>query len=404
MPQGWTFDLFAGEAALAELIQNLLLFLPLGACLVLAGVRPFTAIIIGFALSGSVEFLQQWIPGRDPSVGDIICNTVSTALGAAVAVRARAWLFPPPQRSAWLALGIAGAALLAWLGTGLVLQPVIPPSPYYDAWTPDYQFWGHYRGTVLAARLDGVTLAQSAFDGQALLEHGAPLHVTVVASNHWPDRPSPLVALLDNPGHKVLVLAVHGRSLAARYYTKAEALTLEPPDLRWRKALAGIAPQDTFVAQMWRGADGVCLAVNSGRRCGFGYTIGDGWKLIYFPQGFPAWMYAVLNVMWVGGWVLGVGWWGTTAGEGGRGRATAATAIVLLGLIVVPVITGLKATPIQEWIGALGGLGPARYGVAWYPGLITAAGPPASKHRGHPSRLTKQLICEPGEILEVMSR
>src|SRR6185503_10518415 len=198
LPQGWTFDLFSGEAALAELIQNLLLFVPLGACLAFAGVRPLPAIIIGASLSFSVEFLQQWIPGRDPSVGDIICNTVSTALGVAVAVRARAWLFPPPQRSARLALGIAGAAVLAWLGTGLVLQPVIPPSPYYDAWTPDYMFWGHYRGTVLAARLDGVTLAQSAFDGQSLVEHGAPLHVTVVATSHWPDRPSPLVALLDN--------------------------------------------------------------------------------------------------------------------------------------------------------------------------------------------------------------
>jgi hypothetical protein len=154
---------------------------------------------------------------------------------------------------------------------------------------------------------------------------------------------------------------------------RAEALTLEPPDLRWRQALARIAPQDTFVAEVWRGADGVCLAVNSQRRCGFGYTIGDGWKLIYFPQGFPAWMYAVLNVLWVGGWTLGVGWWSAKAtvdkaavGKATVGKATVDKATVekatvsvvllLLGLVFVPLVTGLKTTPIHEWIGAVIGL------------------------------------------------
>jgi len=106
---------------------------------------------------------------------------------------------------------------------------------------------------------------------------------------------------------------------------------------------------------VWRGADGVCLAVNSQRRCGFGYTIGDGWKLVYFPQGFPAWMYAVLNVLWVGGWVLGVGWWSAKATVD-KATVGTAVAIVVLGVILVPIATGLKTTPIHEWIGAVIGL------------------------------------------------
>jgi len=66
LPPGWSFTLTSGDAALAELIENLLLFIPLGASLVLAGVRLSRAIAIGAALSFSVEFLQQWIRA-DPS-------------------------------------------------------------------------------------------------------------------------------------------------------------------------------------------------------------------------------------------------------------------------------------------------------------------------------------------------
>ena len=65
---------------------------------------------------------------------------------------------------------------------------------------------------------------------------------------------------------------------------------------------------DTFVAKTWRDERGVCLSLNSERCCGFGYTIGDGWKLIYYPEHFPAWFYAVLNMFGVAGWTVGVGW------------------------------------------------------------------------------------------------
>jgi glycopeptide antibiotics resistance protein len=80
--QTWNWTLTSGDAALAELLQNLILFIPLGIGLRLAGVPLLRAVFIGGLLSFSVEFMQQWVPGRDPSVGDIVCNTTSTAFGA----------------------------------------------------------------------------------------------------------------------------------------------------------------------------------------------------------------------------------------------------------------------------------------------------------------------------------
>ena len=97
---GWSFSITSGDAALAELIQNLLLFLPLGVSLTLAGVRPRRAIALGVLLSFAVEFAQQWIPGRDPSTGDILCNSISTALGVTLVRFAPRWLTTPPRRLA----------------------------------------------------------------------------------------------------------------------------------------------------------------------------------------------------------------------------------------------------------------------------------------------------------------
>src|SRR5258706_156057 len=191
--EGWSYSLTSGDAALAELIQNLILFIPLGICLTLAGVRPRSVVLIGALLSFGVEFAQRSIPGRDPSVGDIITNTVSTAIGTLLVVTAPRWLWAPPGRSAWQA-----------------------------------------RATAL---------------------------------------------------------------------------------------IAVLAPGDTFVAATWRDSTNVCLRLNALERCDLGYTIGDGWKLIYFPEGARPWMLGLINTLWMMGCVIGVGFWaGRSAGERSGGE------------------------------------------------------------------------------------
>jgi hypothetical protein len=215
-----------------------------------------------------------------------------------------------------------------------------------------------------------VPLAQDTIgEGQFLLKTGQPLEVTVVAPDRPPRRTSPIIALFDKRDTQVLIFSVDGADLVVLHRMKAIPLKLDEVDLRWRHALDRIAPQDTFVVQTWRGEYGVCFAVNSTRRCGFGYTIGDGWKLIFYPEHFPAWLYLALNISWMAGWTVGVGWWAGKRETGNGKRNTrsnvaidaASTAIVLIGLIVVPMLTGLKPTPILEWIGAIGGLGLGTY-------------------------------------------
>lgn len=68
---------------LTERVLNTLLFVPLGATVaLLLSLRLWpVAIFAGFALSATVEFAQESIPGRVPDASDVLWNTVGAAIG-----------------------------------------------------------------------------------------------------------------------------------------------------------------------------------------------------------------------------------------------------------------------------------------------------------------------------------
>ncbi len=351
LTHGWSYSLTSGDAALAELIQNLILFIPLGVSLTLARVLPGRVVAIGALLSFSVEFAQQYIPGRDPGVGDIVSNTISTALGVLLVVGAPIWLWAPPRRSAWQARLAALVAVLVWYGTGAMLQQTFPPRPYRIVPTPNSPKFRHYKGEVLKVT-----------PGERTLE------VRAVAAPYPPDRTSPLIVVLSLDDQRVLLLSADGPDLTLRYDMPAVHWTLEQPDLRLRNGMKPVAPGDTFTATFTastRDDPGFCLRVNATERCHMGYTIGDGWKLIYYPEGRPPWMLGLINTLWIFGCVVGVGFW---AARGRRDEAAAkeaaatgvggllAMGLVIAGLLMVPLLTGLKPTPVYEWFGALSGM------------------------------------------------
>lgn len=64
-----------------DALDNVLLFLPLGAALCLLRWQVTRVTVAGLALSVSVELTQLAVPGRTTSVDDVILNTVGTAAG-----------------------------------------------------------------------------------------------------------------------------------------------------------------------------------------------------------------------------------------------------------------------------------------------------------------------------------
>ena len=350
LPAGWTLALASGDEAAAELLQNLLLFVPLGLALAMHGLRWRSLLLAGVALSFSVEFLQQWIPGRDPSVGDVVTNAVSTLLGGAMVWTAPRWLHPPARRAAWLSLGAAAVAAVAWLGTGWLFQPAFPRTAYYDRWTPDIPHWPNYKGKVVGATLGPVVLEDGPIgSGDTLLAAGAPILIRARAGPA-PRRSAPLLTISDAAHRDIFIVGVDREDLLIVYRTRAAALALSRPDLRVRHALAGVQPGDTFTVAVRRD----CINTS----CGLGYTIGDGWKLIFYPEHFSPWALRLLNAMWVGGGLLGVGLWGRRHPASGAALLLAAATLAL-----GPDLVALKPTPLGDWLGALAGLVVGR--LAW---------------------------------------
>lgn len=89
-----TFFLDFSTLSAFDVIQNLLLFAPLGFLMAAggnAGSRSgrVPAVLACLALSALVESAQTWIPGRYPSCLDVLSNAAGGALGAWAATRAR---------------------------------------------------------------------------------------------------------------------------------------------------------------------------------------------------------------------------------------------------------------------------------------------------------------------------
>lgn len=114
-----------------DVIGNLLLFIPLGIGLAVAGVARSKVATIGAIASISIELMQIVIPGRDPSIIDVISNTLGAFTGAVFGAHWRLFVLPTKRESTVLAVGsgavyIAIVAFVSW-----ALGPSLPDTSWY---------------------------------------------------------------------------------------------------------------------------------------------------------------------------------------------------------------------------------------------------------------------------------
>ena len=92
------------RAGLADMVQNIVLFLPLGFFAVISWPRGLRAVglatLLGAALSASVELLQTMTLSRTSSVTDLIMNSAGALAGATFALIYSARLAAPAERAA----------------------------------------------------------------------------------------------------------------------------------------------------------------------------------------------------------------------------------------------------------------------------------------------------------------
>jgi hypothetical protein len=300
-----------------------------------------------------VETAQLVIPGRDPSLSDVLFNTFGTALGVALAYFAPAMWRPTPRQAGVLSIaGALGTASIIAL-TGVLLAPSFPEDVYYGGWTPRFGHLEWYGGLVLQASVDGLNIPAGVLGNSSQVRHellvDAAIHV-VARAGPRPQGLAPLFTIHDQHRREIFLLGVDGDDIVLRYRMRAVAWGLIGPEIRAWDAVRGIAWRQPLAVIVRPAGNGHCVGANATEHCGLGYTIGTGWALLLGDQPVPLWLRPSLNIFWLVALFFPIGLWARF----GWPFATA-VALSLASLLLLPGPTGLLPTPRPELLGALAG-------------------------------------------------
>jgi hypothetical protein len=347
----WGNCLLCGERGLADAIVNFLLFVPLGASLGCSSVPAARATLFGTLVSALVEATQRSLPGRDPSVGDVLFNALGTSAGWLLRWLVPALIRMPARPAARLSVAAAAGFGAVVLLTGALLTPSFPPTTYWGQWTPALGHLAWYGGQVKSATVGGVPapsrrLADSP-QVRRLLLAGAPIRVQAIAGPRVM-RLASLFSIADQRQREIVLIGPDRDDLVFRFRTGAARLRLDHPDVRLRGGTRDLRVGDSWSVAVWTPAPGRhCLARGADTACGLGFTVGAGWTMLYYPEALPSGAHNLLNGLWVTAWLLPVGlllrW---------RWESGLALGLVTASLIAVPGTVSLHSAGTAEWAAA----------------------------------------------------
>jgi hypothetical protein len=372
--------LICGDRGLADAILNIGLFVPLGLGLgALFGWR--AAVVSALLLSAGVEAVQIVTPGRFPTAGDVLFNTLGGAVGAGL-IRSigllPGWVRAPTRRGK-LVCRLTSSALP--LVPVVLLAPHAPGSGWWMQWTPDLGYMEAYQGRVLDARVDSIPLPAGPIGGDARIRDALlsanDLEVTFVTGSP-PIRVAPVVSVYSADRLQVLMIAVEGHDLLYYRRTLGNALALDQPGMRWPGAIS--APLgDTVRVRVRRERGRVCMTVDTAEDCGRSLGARDGWRLLL--AGSTARLDPVLLSMFGLAWLAMAG---IPLGLASASVRAAAVWGVTLGLVggllaeVLPETTFRVSAVVAVVVGALVGRAIGHVVATFPASTMGGPGPPHS--------------------------
>lgn len=335
------------------MVRNWLLFIPLGAALKASGMRSGRALAMGVGLSLGIETLQLGIQGRESAISDLVANALGTGTGTALMRTAPSWTSATGKQAQRLATAAAAIAVAAMLATGGLLAPARTTAPLYAHHTPRMGHLQPYTGRVLEAKLDGMELPYGKLaDSKAV---GARLYgdytLRVMAeAGYPPNGQAALLLVTDQQQREILLLGPDGADLVLRFRNRGQWLGLETARIRASGALRGLAAGERIRLEAARKDGDLCLDANGREHCGLGFTIGDGWSLLFPDHPWLARHRRLLGAIWLGMLIFPLGYWGKPSRS-----VAAAWGVVVAVLLLAPATTGLLSTPLSQAIGVAGG-------------------------------------------------
>lgn len=291
--------IICGRRGMADALLNIVLFVPFGV-LFAARWRALRTILAAAVLSGAIEAAQLVIPGRDASAGDILFNTLGAAIGVLMIHYAGVWLAERYRRP--IAVGYAALLIGVFFMTGWLLRPRTPPGPYSAQLAPELAGYDTFPGVVRAAALAGQPVRAGPTRGSeawpTVIGLGAPLGASIVTGPPTEDV-APLVELTDREGHEVALLAVDGSDVVYRRWNYARRLLFDAPSPRMYAGLDTLPAGTPLLVTAQTARGGTCFAIDRIGTCGFGFDVGDGWRLLREIPTTNARTAAAIGALWL---------------------------------------------------------------------------------------------------------
>ncbi|HKT07195.1 MAG TPA: VanZ family protein [Gemmatimonadaceae bacterium] len=361
--------ILCGELAVQDIILNVILFVPFGAGLRLAGVRRTRVIALAFCLTAAIELLQMHIiPGRDSSLGDVITNTLGGAIGVALADSWRVWLEPTAQQARRQLWGGVVVWITIFAATVWALHRALPESTVWGQWDPAILHFDRFSGTIVKSDAAGFAFPPGARGSDRVFRRRLVSDSVLVSAQVVPgaptERTAPILSVYDLERTQIFLLAQRQRALvfSIRMNT-ARAMVRDPIiglDDVFPMAANARAQNDTL--RVAGGVIGNALVIRATddahhttreRRVTLGP--GLGWSF------FLPWPYAfgsetdALSAVWIGGLLLPLAYWARRARRPLEASAALGVA-VLGGLVIAPLVFHGALAGWVEWAGVAFGL------------------------------------------------
>jgi VanZ family protein len=347
----------------ADVLLNLLLFIPFAVGLRLSGLRWWRVVGISALLSLTVETLQfTVVTGRDASLSDLLTNTTGSAIGAGLARLLPPALGAGPRYARrlmylWATLWLAELVIAAWL-----MQPWVPETEIRSRWAPTPPGIDPFRGRVVDAVAGGFSLpngkvpdSAAAVLREALRQERIDLQIEAVSGS--PRGESAWVYVLDLGPVWSPILNQEGRKLLFSIPVRALRLGLRSPTIELPEGFPSSAGEQVRVAareasrrlQLTSSYGGIVRTSEAQLSPAQGWVLAAVFGMALGPRG------QLFTALYLIAWLLPLGYWAARSGWT-RGVVGVVTGTLVLGLGLIPFWTGYPPVPWSEWAGALTGM------------------------------------------------
>ncbi|HUQ84645.1 MAG TPA: VanZ family protein [Gemmatimonadaceae bacterium] len=357
-----------GTTGVADVLVNVLLYVPYGVGLTLAGMRPWRAFGLVVATTFAVELLQyRVLVGRDGTLSDVLTNSLGGGIGIALVRHWRSLVVPNDRRAAALAL----TASLVWAGALVTGARALDVSAETAGaivwWRPVMPPFRQYPGSVLAVSVNG----QATANKETLASPDTPSGGLSIQATVLPSRigaPSAPMVWVGHGDREDIVLSQAREDLVARFQLRGARWRLVSPSFSLPHAFALGEP--AVRAAITARVAGHALTIEQTAPNGTARRVIDltptlAWALLMPSSIHVGLWYPWISALWIGVLLFPLGYWAVPRLVGRQhGHRTsvdgvvagAALAMAVLSLAIVPPWLASTSTAWWEWLSACGAI------------------------------------------------